>query len=146
MNILIYSFNDKIGDGLQKVTFLQSLKNIYPNSKIYYTTTHTTTFKSKLHPLVKDIIFEIIENNGINSSISNIFKKSQVGPKQSRKSEESNPSQDTILSRVVGKENNVSFAIFPVNNPMYQVHVSSLPVTYTLVRDGRQKKGILQIW
>ena len=75
MNILIYSFNDKIGDGLQKVTFLQTLKNIYPNSKIYYTTTHTTTFKNKLYPLVKDIIFEIIENNGINSSISNIFKK-----------------------------------------------------------------------
>ena len=26
MNILVYSFNDKIGDGLQKVTFLQTLK------------------------------------------------------------------------------------------------------------------------
>ena len=62
MNILVYSFNDKIGDGLQKVTFLQTLKNIYPESKIYYTTTNTTTFKDKLNPLVKDTIFEIIEN------------------------------------------------------------------------------------
>ena len=75
MNILVYSFNDKIGDGLQKVTFLQTLKNIYPESKIYYTTTHTTTFKDKLNPLVKDTIFEIIENNGIQSSISNLFRK-----------------------------------------------------------------------
>ncbi len=75
MNILVYSFNDKIGDGLQKVTFLQTLKNIYPESKIYYTTTHTTTFKDKLNPLVKDTIFEIIENNGIKSSISNLFRK-----------------------------------------------------------------------
>ena len=75
MNILVYSFNDKIGDGLQKVTFLQTLKNIYPESKIYYTTTNTTTFKDKLNPLVKDTIFEIIENNGIQSSISNLFRK-----------------------------------------------------------------------
>ena len=87
MNILIYSFNDKIGDGLQKVTFLQTLKNIYPNSKIYYTTTHTTTFKNKLHPLVKDIIFEIIENNGINSSISNIFKNRSFSPELYEKPE-----------------------------------------------------------
>ena len=55
MNILVYSFNDKIGDGLQKITFLQKLKDIYPNSLIYYTTSQTTTLKDKLNPLVKDI-------------------------------------------------------------------------------------------
>ena len=45
MNILVYSFNDKIGDGLQKITFLQKLKDIFPSSLIYYTTSQTTTLK-----------------------------------------------------------------------------------------------------
>jgi len=34
MKILIYSFNDKLGDGLQKITFIQSLKKIFPDSQI----------------------------------------------------------------------------------------------------------------
>ena len=58
-----------------KGNFLTNFKKYLSNSKIYYTTTHTTTFKNKLYPLVKDIIFEIIENNGINSSISIYLKK-----------------------------------------------------------------------
>ena len=48
MKILIYSFNDKIGDGLQKITFIQSLKKIYPKSQITYTTTNTTTLKKSI--------------------------------------------------------------------------------------------------
>ena len=76
MNILVYSFNDKIGDGLQKITFLQKLKDIYPNSLIYYTTSQTTTLKDKLNPLVKDIIHSFIEHNKIESSIFSLFKKS----------------------------------------------------------------------
>ena len=63
MNILVYSFNDKIGDGLQKITFLQKLKDIFPNSLIYYTTSQTTTLKDKLNPLVKDIIHTFMGNN-----------------------------------------------------------------------------------
>ena len=75
MKILIYSFNDKIGDGLQKITFLQELKRIYPNSIIYYTTTQTTTLKDKLNPLVKDIINEFIEHNNIDSSFISLTRK-----------------------------------------------------------------------
>jgi len=75
MKILIYSFNDKIGDGLQKITFLQELKRIYPNSIIYYTTTQTTTLKDKLNPLVKDIINEFIEHNDIDSSFISLIRK-----------------------------------------------------------------------
>ena len=45
MKILVYSFNDKIGDGLQKITFIQKLKQIYPDSYITYTTTQKTTLK-----------------------------------------------------------------------------------------------------
>ncbi len=76
MKILVYSFNDKIGDGLQKITFLQKLKEAYPNSLIYYTTSQTTTLKDKLNSLVKDIIHEFIEYNKIESSIFSLFKKS----------------------------------------------------------------------
>ena len=53
MNILVYSFNDKIGDGLQKITFIQKLKEIYPHSHLTYSTTYTTTLKETLSPLVK---------------------------------------------------------------------------------------------
>ena len=44
MKILIYSYNDKIGDGLQKITFIQKLKSIYPESHITYTTTKSTEY------------------------------------------------------------------------------------------------------
>ena len=75
MKILIYSFNDKIGDGLQKITFLQKLKEIYPQSKITYTTTNTTTLKNLLNPFVEDIIDDFIENNNIKSSFLDLFKR-----------------------------------------------------------------------
>jgi len=78
MKILIYSFNDKIGDGLQKITFLQKLKEIYPQSKITYTTTKTTTLKNLLNPFVKDTISYFIENNDIKSSIIDLFKKKKL--------------------------------------------------------------------
>ena len=81
MKILIYSFNDKIGDGLQKITFLQELKRIYPNSIIYYTTTQTTTLKDKLNPLVKNIIDEFIEHNDIDSSFISLTKKNNKIPR-----------------------------------------------------------------
>ena len=78
MKILIYSFNDKIGDGLQKITFIQSLKKIYPKSQITYTTTNTTTLKNQLSPLVRGCIDKFIEYNHIDSSITNLFKKNEI--------------------------------------------------------------------
>ena len=81
MKILIYSFNDKIGDGLQKITFLQKIKDIYPNSIIYYTTSQTTTLKDKLNPLVKDIIYEFIENNKIDSSLLSLLRSNDKIPR-----------------------------------------------------------------
>ena len=78
MKILIYSFNDKIGDGLQKITFLQTLKKIFPESQITYTTTNTTTLKNQLSPLVNPYIDEFIEYNQINSSILNLFNKNKI--------------------------------------------------------------------
>ena len=78
MKILIYSFNDKIGDGLQKVSFLQEIKRIYPNSHVTYTTTITTTLKNKLNPLVQECVDEFIEYNNITSSLKNLFKENEI--------------------------------------------------------------------
>lgn len=75
MKILIYSFNDKIGDGLQKITFIQKIKEIYPDSYITYTTTNTTTLKNQLNSLIKNCIDEFIEFNEIDSSFLDLFKK-----------------------------------------------------------------------
>ena len=77
MKILIYSFNDKIGDGLQKISFIQEIKKIYPNSYITYTTTNTTTLKDKLKPLIDGCIDEFIENNNITSSLKNLFQENK---------------------------------------------------------------------
>lgn len=74
MKILIYSFNDKIGDGLQKVSFIQEIKNIYPNAHITYTTTHSTSLRNKLYPLIENYIDEFIENNEIRSSLIDLVK------------------------------------------------------------------------
>ena len=74
MKILIYSFNDKIGDGLQKITFIQQLKKIYPYSSITYTTTNTTNLKNYLNPLIYGLVDEFIEYNGIEASIVELFK------------------------------------------------------------------------
>jgi len=74
MKILVYSFNDKLGDGLQKISFLQKLKKIYPSSSITYTTTNTTTLKSILYPLLTNVVDEFIEENNIRSSLFDLFK------------------------------------------------------------------------
>lgn len=77
MNILIYSFNDKLGDGLQKVSFIQQIKKSFPNSSITYTTTQKTTFKTILNPLIDEYIDKIIEDNEIRSSFFDLFKKNK---------------------------------------------------------------------
>jgi len=78
MNILIYSYNDKIGDGLQKISFLQQIRNTYPNAYITYSTTNTTTLKKFLNPLIENCIDEFIENNEIQSSLKNLIISNRV--------------------------------------------------------------------
>ena len=73
MKILIYSFNDKIGDGLQKISFLQQLRLEFPKAYIVYTTTNTTSLKNYLNPLINHCVDKFIENNQIDSSLKNIF-------------------------------------------------------------------------
>ena len=78
MKILIYSYNDKIGDGLQKVSFLQQIRKSYPDAYIAYSTTNTTTLKKFLNPLIENCIDEFIENNKIQSSLKNILISNRV--------------------------------------------------------------------
>mgnify|MGYP001183141154 CR=1 FL=1 len=78
MKILVYSFNDKIGDGLQKISFIQKLRSLYPNSHITYTTTFETSFKTFLYPLIDEYIDEFIEDNQVTSSILGFFKTNLI--------------------------------------------------------------------
>ena len=78
MKILVYSFNDKLGDGLQKVSFLQKLKEIYPIASITYTTTKTTTLKKVLYPLLENVVDEFIEENYIRSSVYDLLKINKI--------------------------------------------------------------------
>ncbi len=82
MKILVYSFNDKLGDGLQKVSFLQKLKELYPIASITYTTTQTTTLKKILHPLLENVVDEFIEENFIRSSIYDLLKINKIFKKK----------------------------------------------------------------
>ena len=82
MKILVYSFNDKLGDGLQKVSFLQKLKEIYPIASITYTTSQTTTLKKILYPLLENVIDEFIEENLIRSSIYDLLKINEIFKKK----------------------------------------------------------------
>ena len=78
MKILIYSYNDKIGDGLQKVSFLQQIRKSYPDAYIAYSTTNTNTLKKFLNPLIENCIDEFIENNKIQSSLKNILISNKI--------------------------------------------------------------------
>lgn len=74
--ILVYSFNDQLGDGLQKVAFIQELKKVFNNSYIIYSTSNKTSLRTYLRPLIDGYIDEFIEYNEIKSSITDlIFKK-----------------------------------------------------------------------
>lgn len=78
MKILVYSFNDKIGDGLQKVSFLQQLRLHFPKAEITYTTSYKTSLKRFLHPLIKNYINIFIEDNEIKSSLKLFFIKNKI--------------------------------------------------------------------
>ena len=78
MKILIYSFNDKIGDGLQKVTFIQTLKSLCKRSHITYTTSQKSSLKNQLNPFVENCIDRFIEHNNINSSLFDLPKRNKI--------------------------------------------------------------------
>jgi len=65
-SIGVYVGLDFVGDGLIKLPFIRSLKQVFPNSKITWIAgTHRSEFKRTLAPLIKGLLDEIIEECNI---------------------------------------------------------------------------------
>ncbi len=65
-SIGVYVGLDFVGDGLIKLPFIRSLKQVFPYAKITWIAgTHKSEFKRTLSPLVKGLIDEVIEECNI---------------------------------------------------------------------------------
>ena len=87
-SIGVYVGLDFVGDGLIKLPFIRSLRQVFPNSKITWIAgTHKSEFNRTLAPLVKGLLDEVIEESnvgfiGVNeakisqrlSDLTNLFK------------------------------------------------------------------------
>ena len=65
-SIGVYVGLDFVGDGLIKLPFIRSLRQVFPNAKITWIAgTHKSEFKRTLAPLVKGLLNEVIEECNI---------------------------------------------------------------------------------
>ena len=65
-SIAVYVGLDFVGDGLIKLPFIRSLRQVFPKSKLTWIAgTHKSEFKRTLSPLVKGLIDEVIEESNI---------------------------------------------------------------------------------
>ena len=65
-SIGVYVGLDFVGDGLIKLPFIRSLRQVFPNSIITWIAgTHKSEFKRTLSPLVKGLLDEVIEESNI---------------------------------------------------------------------------------
>ena len=65
-SIGVYVGLDFVGDGLIKLPFIRSLRQVFPKSKITWIAgTHKSEFKRTLAPLIKGLIDEVIEEGQI---------------------------------------------------------------------------------
>ncbi len=65
-SIGVYVGLDFVGDGLIKLPFIRSLKQVFPDAKITWIAgTHKSEFKRTLSPLVKGLIDEVVEECNI---------------------------------------------------------------------------------
>ena len=65
-SIGVYVGLDFVGDGLIKLPFIRSLRQVFPNSKITWIAgTHKSEFNRTLAPLVKGLIDEVLEESNI---------------------------------------------------------------------------------
>lgn len=73
--ILVYVGLDLLGDGLIKIPFLKSLRNLFPNSEItWFAGKGSSVFKSTLQPLSKNLIDNVLDNKDFGSNFFDIFK------------------------------------------------------------------------
>ena len=62
LSIGVYVGLDFVGDGLIKLPFIRSLRQVFPQAKITWIAgTHKSEFKRSLAPLVKGLLNEVIE-------------------------------------------------------------------------------------
>ena len=65
-SIGVYVGLDFVGDGLIKLPFIRSLRQVFPKAKITWIAgTHKSEFKRTLAPLVKGLLDEVIEEANI---------------------------------------------------------------------------------
>ena len=65
-NIAVYVGLDFVGDGLIKLPFIRSLKQVFPKSRITWIAgTHKSEFKYSLSPLVYGLLDEVIEKANV---------------------------------------------------------------------------------
>ena len=65
-SIAVYVGLDFVGDGLIKLPFIRSLRQVFPKSKITWIAgTHRSEFKRTLEPLTKGLLDEVIEKANI---------------------------------------------------------------------------------
>ena len=66
LSIGVYVGLDFVGDGLIKLPFIRSLKQVFPRAKITWIAgTHKSEFKRSLSPLVKGLLHEVLEEQKI---------------------------------------------------------------------------------
>ena len=65
-SIGVYVGLDFVGDGLIKLPFIRSLRQVFPKAKITWIAgTHKSEFKRTLAPLIKGLLDEVIEESNI---------------------------------------------------------------------------------
>jgi ADP-heptose:LPS heptosyltransferase len=76
MEILVYSGQEVLGDGVMKLPFVYALRHSWPNARITWLAGKgPTVYSSTLAPLVVGCIDEIIEDAGIGSRASELWRR-----------------------------------------------------------------------
>jgi ADP-heptose:LPS heptosyltransferase len=76
MEILVYSGLELLGDGVMKLPFVRALRRAWPNARITWLAGKgPTVYSTTLAPLVAGCIDEIIENAGIGSRTSELWRR-----------------------------------------------------------------------
>jgi ADP-heptose:LPS heptosyltransferase len=94
-SIGIYVGLDFVGDGLIKLPFIRSLRQVFPSAKITWIAgTHKSEFKRTLAPLVKGLLDEVIEECNIGF----------IGVSEAKTSQRLNDLKNFIKSPLQGKK------------------------------------------
>jgi ADP-heptose:LPS heptosyltransferase len=76
MEILVYSGLELLGDGVMKLPFVRALRSAWPDARITWLAGKgPTVYSSVLAPLVAGCIDEIIEDAGIGSETSELWRR-----------------------------------------------------------------------